>query len=137
MATSYASLDEYRADTGDTASDGARVTNMLGQQSAKLRAELGIADGCALSDDALALARALVVDAVRKALAPSAISGLGEVADNATQASWTANGFSASATFSNPSGSAYWDRATLGALKRLLGKGQRVRMVQQSFGSLS
>jgi hypothetical protein len=131
----YATAEEYRADTGDTTSDETRIQNMLEQQSAKLRALVGITSTTMLTDDETSLCRFLVVDAVRKALAPSILAGIGEVGD-ATQASWSADGFSASATFTNPSGSAYFDRATLKALKRLLGVSQRIGTIEPSYGDL-
>lgn len=127
MGAAYSTVDEYRTDTGDEASSDARVGAMLAQQSAYLRALVGITEGATLSDDAQALARALVNDSVRKALAPKMVEGFGDTA-GATSASWGANGFSASATFANPSGSAYFDRTMLAAFKRAA-KVASVRMV--------
>ena len=137
MATgnAYATVEEYRDDTGDRSSDDARVSAVLAQQSAKLRATLGIPATRALKGDAAALARLLVTDAARKQLVPPSLGGVGEVG-GATQASFSANGFQESYTLSNPSGSAYFDRSTLAALKRLLGRGQRAGTVLPSYGRL-
>lgn len=136
MGSSYASVEEYREDSGDVATDEARVKSVLAQQSAKLRAHLGIREGGALAGDASVLARLLVTDAARKQLVPPTLGGVGELG-GATQASFTANGFQESYTLANPSGSAYFDRSTLAALKRLLGRGQRVGTVAPSYGGLS
>lgn len=131
----YADVSEYREDTGDEDTAESRVTAVLAQQSAKLRAELG--DGAdariAKSEDAQALARLLVVDAARKQLVRPSFDGVGEV-DGATTASFTANGFQSSYTLQNPSGTAYFDRSTLVALKRLLGCGQAVGTVLPFYG---
>lgn len=51
-----------------------------------------------------------------------------------SQSSFTANGFQGSFTYQNPSGTAYFDRSTLTALKRLLGRGQRIGTVCPSYG---
>lgn len=126
--TSYATVDEYRQDTGDVASDEGRVASAVAQQSAKLRAMLGIDASRELTPDQRALARALVVDAVRKALVPPTLDGVGDVA-GASAASFGANGFTQSVTFANPSGSAWFDRSTLAALKRSLGTSQRIGTV--------
>lgn len=134
---SYATVLEYREDTGDEASAEARVSSVLAQQSAKLRAELGSrAAGIDGNEDAQALARLLVTDAARKCLVAPSFEGVGEVA-GATQASFTANGFQGSYTLQNPSGTAYFDRSTLKALKRLLGGSQRVGTLAPSYGALS
>lgn len=136
MSETYATVDEYRTDSGDTASPDGRVDAMLLQQSAKLRALVGITAGMTLTDDQLAMCRMLVTDSVRKALAPQVMAGIGTNISGATQASWSANGFSASTTFANPSGSAYFDRDTLRALRRSLGTSQSVGTVIPSFGVL-
>lgn len=120
----YATYEEYVEDTGDESTGQARVEAMLGQQSAKLRALLGIPSDLGLTDDQQLLARSLVTDSVRKAVNGSSMEGLGDVA-GASQASFSANGFDASMTFSNPSGTAYFDRSTLSALRLSLGRGQR------------
>ena len=124
-ALSYATVEDYRADTGDASTDEARVRSALSQQSAKLRAIVGITATRKLTADQTELARALVTDAVRKQLVPPAIDGLGEVA-GVKQGSFSANGFQASYTLANSSGSAYFDGSLLKAFKRALGPSQRV-----------
>lgn len=124
----YATVAEYRTDTGDEATDGARVEAVLMQQSAKLRAQSGIAESRRLTSDQQALCRLLVTDAARKCLVPPTIEGLGEMV-GAKQGSFTANGFQGSATFANPSGSAYFDTSTYKALLKSLGKAQRMGYV--------
>ena len=136
MSETYATIDEYRTDSGDTASPDGRVDAMLLQQSAKLRALVGITAGRTLTDDQMAMCRMLVTDSVRKALAPQVMAGIGANISGATQASWSANGFSASTTFANPSGSAYFDRDTLRALRRSLGTSQSAGTVIPSYGAL-
>ena len=130
---SYATVEQYRVDTLDESSDEARVMAVLEQQSAKLRATLGIGESRALSGDAATLARLLVTDAARKQLVPPSFEGVGEVA-GATQTSFTAKGFQGSYTLANPSGSAYFDRSNLAALRKLLGRGQRIGVVCPSYG---
>lgn len=130
----YADVSEYREDTGDEDTADSRVSAVLAQQSAKLRAELGAASKRIDADeDARALARLLVTDAARKCLVRPSFDGVGEV-DGATQASFTANGFQSSYTLQNPSGTAYFDRSTLRALKRLLGCGQGIGTVYPGRG---
>ena len=90
----FATVDEYRIDTGDAVTDAARK---------KL---------------------------VQPACAPMGVEDLTGV----SQSSFTANGFQGSFTFQNPSGTAYFDRSTLTALKRLLGRGQRIGTVCPSYG---
>lgn len=98
---SFATVDEYRIDTGDAA----------------------------------ALARDLVTDAARKKLVQPACAPMGvEDLTGVSQSSFTANGFQGSFTYQNPSGTAYFDRSTLAALKRLLGRGQRIGTVCPSYG---
>ena len=134
--TTYATVEEYRALTGDGSSDNERVSAMLGAQSAKLRALARIAPARPLTDDQLALCRELVCDAVRKALVqPTAEWGLGS--PGLTQASFSANGFSQSVQYSNASGSAYFDRSTLSALMRSLGSSQSAGTIAPSYGALS
>ena len=77
----------------------------------------------------------LVTDAVGKALKPAVLDGLGDVA-GAKQASFSANGFQGSYTLANPSGTAYFDRDTLKAFLRSLGRSQRVGSVMPSYGGL-
>ncbi len=131
---SYATVAEYVTDTGDETTDAARVLSVLTQQSAKLRAVLGREAAARIEgdEDAEALARLLVTDAARKCLVAPSFDGVGEVA-GATQASFTANGFQGSYTLQNPSGAAYFDRATLKALKKLTGATQKARLFCPAF----
>lgn len=129
----YATVDEYRTDTGDASTPDDRVQAMLDQQSAKLRALAGIRPRRALTEDQALLARSLVTDASRKALVPVTLEGLGDVT-GATQGSFSANGFQASVQLSNPSGTAYFDRSTLVALRASLGTSQAVGTVRPSYG---
>lgn len=133
--TSYATVEEYRTDTGDQSSDTARVQAMLAQQSAKLRAKAGITETARLTDDQLALCRALVTDACRKALVVPTVDAFGDMT-GLTQGTFSANGFSGSFQTSNGSGSAYFDRDTLKALLRSLGRSQGVGTVMPSYGRL-
>lgn len=133
----FADVSQYREDSGDESTSDARVASVLAQQSAKLRAELGgRAARVAGDEDAEALARLLVTDAARKCLVAPSFEGVGEVA-GATQASFTANGFQGSYTLQNPSGTAYFDRSTLKALKRLLGGSQRMGTLAPDYGALA
>lgn len=133
MGGSYAEVWEYREDTGDSASDDARVEATLLQQSAKLRAVAGIRHGRKLTDDQAAMARSLVTDAARRSLVPPSFAGIEDMS-GARQASFSANGFQASATFSNPSGSAFFDASMLKAFKRSLGGTQRMFSVMPRIG---
>ncbi len=133
----YATVAEYREDSGDDATADSCVEAVLAQQSAKLRGILGSrAKRIWDSDDAQALARLLVTDAARKCLVSPSLDGVGDVA-GVTQASFTANGFQGSYTLQNPSGAAYFDRSTLKALRRLLGGSQGIGAVAPSYGALS
>ncbi|MBQ9058526.1 MAG: hypothetical protein IJ125_05030 [Atopobiaceae bacterium] len=132
---SYATIQQYRISSGDESSSDERVEAMLESQSAKLRAAVGIGRNYKLNDDQLLLARELVVDSCRKALVPPVIDGLGAVT-GATQASFTANGFSGSYSVQNPSGSAYFDRSTLSAFKRSLGRSQRIGTISPAIGGV-
>ena len=125
---SYADVFEYRRDTGDSDTETGRVESMLVQQSAKLRAKAGIDESRELTDDQRELARLLVVDAARKALAAPRAEGLGDMA-GVKQSSFTANGFQGSYTFANPSGTAYFDQDTLKAFVKSLGGAQRMGFV--------
>ena len=49
---SFATVDEYRIDTGDTATPDERVAAELSRQSAKLRATLGMGRTRTLTGDA-------------------------------------------------------------------------------------
>lgn len=128
----YATADEYRAATGDESVPDARLEAALGAQSAKLRALLGISGE--LDGDALTLARELVVDACRKAFVTASGSWGAGGGPGVTQSTFSANGFSESVQYSNPSGSAYFDRSTLAALKRLLGKSMAVGTMCPGYG---
>lgn len=131
----FATVDEYRIDTGDAATDEERVAAELSRQSAKLRATLGIGRARTLAGDAAALARDLVTDAARKKLVQPACAPMGvEDLTGVSQSSFTANGFQGSFTYQNPSGTAYFDRSTLAALRRVLGRGQRIGTVCPSYG---
>lgn len=127
----YATIDEYRADSGDETTPEARVSSILEQQSAKLRAL--VVGSAALNEDQRVLARAIVTDAARKALKPPAIGGVGSV-DGASQASFSANGFSGSYTLANPSGAAWFDRSLVSALRRSLGTSQRIGSIAPHYG---
>lgn len=129
----YATVEEYRTDTGDESTPDDRVQATLDQQSAKLRAMAGIRPSRTLTGDQALLARSLVTDAARKALVPVTLEGLGDVT-GATQGSFSANGFQASVQLSNPSGTAYFDRSTLAALRAALGTSQAIGTVRPSFG---
>lgn len=133
--TSYATMDEYRTDSGDTESPDARVTAMLAQQSAKLRARAGITASTALTEDQLLMCRALVTDACRKALVKPSVDAFGDLS-GLTQGTFSANGFSGSFQNANGSGAAYFDRDTLRALMRSLGTSQTSGTVIPSYGRL-
>lgn len=131
--SAYASVEEYRIDTGDTTSDSERIGVMLQQQSAKLRAIVGISSNMQLDDDQRALARLLVTDSVRKALIVPSVEGMDAIY-GVKQSSFSADGFQTSYTMANPSGAAYFDNATLKALKRTLKRSQRIGMIMPSYG---
>ena len=135
MSVVYATVEEYRTDSGDTESSDARVTAMLAQQSAKLRARVGIAESRALTDDQLLMCRALVTDACRKALVKPSVDAFGDLT-GLTQGTFSANGFSGSFQNANGSGAAYFDRDTLRALMRSLGTSQCAGTVIPSYGRL-
>ena len=128
-------MEDYRTDTGDSASDATRVDSMLAQQSAKLRARAGIADGRTLTEDQLLMCRALVTDACRKALVKPSVDAFGDLT-GLTQGTFSANGFSGSFQNANGSGAAYFDRDTLRALMRSLGTSQGCGTVIPSYGRL-
>lgn len=132
---SYATVEEYRTDSGDSASDAARVESMLAQQSAKLRARAGIAEGRTLTEDQLLMCRALVTDACRKALVKPSVDAFGDLS-GLTQGTFSANGFSGSFQNANGSGAAYFDRDTLRALMRSLSTSQGCGTVIPSYGRL-
>ncbi len=132
----YATVAEYREDTGDEDTADSRVAAVLAQQSAKLRGELGRPDASRIAgdEDAQALARLLVTDAARKALVTPSFEGIGEVT-GATQVGFTANGFQSNYTLSNPSGTPYFDLKALRALRRLLGSGQAMGTILPGYGA--
>jgi len=131
----YATVAEYRDDTGDEDTPDARVESRLAQQSAKLRALAGIAETRTLTADQLLMARELVCESVRRALVPPDLGDLGDPG-GVTSATFSANGFSQSYQVSNPSGTAYFDRSALKALMRSLGTGQRVGTITPSYGRM-
>ena len=134
MADRYATWSEYVERTGDDATPRDRVESMIEDLSAELRAECGITGSMALSQDAMILARKLVVDAARKALVPPKLEGLEGDLSGARQASFTANGFSGSLTLSNSTGSAWFDSRSLARFKRLTGRSQRMGFVYPYYG---
>lgn len=117
--SAYATVEEYRAYTGDETSTDARINAFLEQQSAKLRAECHIGEETELTSDQATLAKALVTDAARKALMPVTLDGVSDIT-GASAASFSANGFQSSVTLANPSGAAYFDRSMLKAFKKSL-----------------
>lgn len=120
----YATVDEYRLLESDSKSDAERVTAILAQQSARLRADFPkLSTTTTLTDDLAEVCKALVCDAAHKALVPPSFGGVGEV-QGASQASFSANGFQGSYTVTNPTGAAYWDRNLVRSLRRLLGQSQ-------------
>lgn len=129
----YATVEEYRADTGDVDTPDERIEARLAQQSAKLRALAGIAGTRALTADQLLMARELVCESVRRALVTPDLGEPGDVS-GVTSATFSANGFSQSYQVSNPSGTAYFDRSALKALMRSLGTGQRAGTILPSYG---
>ena len=103
------------------------------QPSAKLRAKAGITSKRKLTEDQQAIARLLVTDAARKMLVRPSVDGL-EDAIGVKQSSFSADGFQGSYTFENASGSAYFDKDTLKAFIRSLGKSQRVGTIMPYYG---
>ena len=134
-STSYATLEEYRTDSGDTESADARVKAMLAQQSAKLRARAGIGSTMKLTEDQLLMCRTLVTDACRKALVRPSVDAFGDLS-GLTQGTFSANGFSGSFQNANGSGAAYFDRDALRALMRSLGTSQTSGTIIPSYGRL-
>lgn len=121
MADVYATVEDYRLDTGDADSTDERIEFYLNRVSTRLRAETGIRDGEALTDDQASLASQLVIDAARKRLQPLVMEVLGDISGT-TQASLSANGYSVTMSPQNPTSSAYFDQAMLRELKGLLGR---------------
>ncbi len=137
MSTVYATYAQYVAATGDTDTDQDRVELTLEDMSAELRAECGIdEDDDVLTGDAAILARSLVCDAARKGLVPPSISGFDGTLDGASQASFTANGFTQSVSLANATGSAWFDSRKLARLKKLLGKSQRIGNISFAIGGI-
>ena len=130
----YATVEEYRLDSGDASTPDERAEAVLLQQSAKLRAKAGITESYELSDDQKQLARLLVTDAARKMLVSPSIDEMGDVS-GVKQSSFSADGFQASYTFANASGSAYFDSDTFKAFMRSLGRSQRVGTMMPSYGA--
>lgn len=130
----YATVDEYREETGDYTSECGRVKALLEQQSAKLRACANITEDFDLSDDQQTLAHFLIIDAVRKSLVSPSFDFEGVDATGTTQGSFSANGFQQSYTLQNPSGSAYFDRDTLKAFLRTLKGSQKIGSIYPCFG---
>lgn len=112
----YATVEEYRIDSGDDETSAERVQAKLDQQSAKLRAIVGISEKTKLSDDQRLLARLLVTDSAKKALVMPT-SDVFEDASGISNQSFSANGFQGSVTYANPSGTAYFDNSTLKTFK--------------------
>lgn len=127
----FATVDEYRLDTGDEDTSTDRVQAVLDQQSAKLRALVRVPANP--TGDQAAICRLLVTDAARKCLVTAQVDGIGGVA-GVTQGSFSANGFQSSYTLQNPSGTAYFDRDTLKALKRSIHGNQRMGSVVPCYG---
>lgn len=130
----YATVEEYRLDSGDASTSDDRIEALLIQQSAKLRAKAGITVDHDLTADQLQLARLLVTDAARKMLVTPSIDEMGDVS-GVKQSSFSADGFQASYTFANASGSAYFDADTFKAFMRSLGRFQRVGTMMPSYGA--
>jgi hypothetical protein len=108
---------------------------MLEDLSAELRVECDIPDNARLKGDAAIVARKLVVDAARKALVPPSLEGFEDTdLTNATQASFTANGFTKSVSLGTHTGSAWFDSSSLARLRRLVGRKQRFGYIWPSGG---
>lgn len=131
--TAFATVDEYRLDSGDNKTPDDRVSALLDQLSAKLRADARITVDQVLNDDQKLLARMLVTDAARKGLVTPSLDGVDNTS-GITQTSFTANSFQASYTFANPSGSAYFDQGIFKAFMRSLNKSQRVGTMCPYYG---
>lgn len=127
----YATVEEYRLDTADETTSDERVSAVLDQQSAKLRAYARISEDKALANDQATLARLLVTDAARKCLVAPTFGGVDFT--GATEGSFSANSFQQSFTLSNPSGTAYFDNNTLKAFIRSLGKAQSVGTICPAY----
>ena len=133
MVVVYATVADYRLQTQDSTSSNDRVSAFLERASIELRAECGLSGTETLTEDQASLAKSIVCDAASHALKPPALGGMGEVA-GASQASFSANGFTGSYTLSNASGSAWLDRKMVSRLKRLLGKSPRIGTIMPEIG---
>lgn len=133
MATVYATEPDYRLITLDEKSPSERVGAFLARASAELRAECGLDGTEALTEDQAELAKAIVCDAASHALKPPSLGGMGEVA-GATQASFSANGFTGNYTLSNASGSAWLDRKMVARFRRLLRRAPRIGTLMPGIG---
>ncbi len=129
MGAVYATVDEYRTATGDGSSSEDRVSYLLDEESAELRARAGIRDGRELTDDQKLLCRKLVVGAVKAALVSPWPDELGDVG-GAKQASFSANGFQQTVTLGVSANTAYFDQAVLKALRRSLSGSQSAFTVE-------
>lgn len=130
----YATIADYRTDTGDDKTADDRIQNTLDQQAAKLRLKAGITESTALNADQMTLARMLVIDAARKMLVSPMLDGIDDTA-GLKDVSFSANGFQVSHSFANPSGSAYFDRDTFNAFKKSLKGSQRVGIMAPFYGA--
>ena len=133
MVVAYATVADYRLQTLDTSSSDERVGAFLDRASVELRAECGLDGTETLTSDQSELAKAIVCDAASHALKPPTLGGIGEIA-GATQASFSANGFTGNYTLTNASGSAWLDRKMVARLKRLLKKAPRIGTVMPAIG---
>lgn len=131
MAESYATAIQYVNATGDDSTPTERVEQLLEELSAELRAECGLKGGYRqeLKGDAAILARHIVLTAAANALARPVLDGFDGDLTGVSQASFTANGTTQSATFSTAIGTARFDYASVRRLKRLVGGSQKASMV--------
>lgn len=132
----YATVEDYRLDSGDASTSDDRIAAVLSQQSSKLRAKAGISADYVLTEDQQELARLLVTDAARKMLVQPSIGGVDDIT-GIKQSSFSADGFQESYTFANASGSAYFDNDTFKAFMKSLKRFQRVGTMMPSYGVLS
>lgn len=124
----YATVEDYRLDSGDASTPDDRIEAVLIQQSAKLRAKARITADMILTEDQMQLARLLVTDAARKMLVLPSVGEIDDVS-GIKQSSFSADGFQASYTFANASGSAYFDSDTFKAFMRSLGRSQTIGVI--------
>jgi len=133
MVVVYATVADYRLLTSDASSADNRVEAFLAQASVELRAECGMDGSETLTADQAELAKDIVCDAASHALKPPSLGGLGEV-PGATQASFSANGFTGSYTLPNASGSAWLDKRKVARFKRMMGKAPRMGYIMPRIG---